>query len=829
MGVVNGVVVPLLDQSAYVRDCLGYVGAMVRHPFSKENRSIVKELVPFLLQIHRLLFSRSISSDNSVFIDEFDFILIAFLQTQMKSFFPIRSDAEMTLYSQLFVLLNDCVRLSSLKMVIELLGVVHTLLPRDQDEQTGVVIREHCNSLLSTLCDAYSEFTNTTVPHIQFITMEAESSSQYSRELNQLKLSIKKCAEDIATVVVNVVISFILTNLHPPIDPPHELALLLIFKGLMEFIRPSSRSSSISQDNLHSLFVTLREYLFFGRCSCRVEALQILSVLSSVATLTLEESTSVLEPLMYTLGNRALSSDPAMENEISKCMKSLLASQRSSLASLAPQLCPAFAQLLQVGLPDVPRGTVIQCFVLLTMPSPTARDDLYSALSYLLSPLQCLPPFSDSLSFISFFTANSGELARVTSALSDVTELLSSVSSLELRLQLSQRTCETYNLLPLTVGLLLTMQPREWNPNEELWNACTLKELGNQRSQRVFPLSEKIYYLFKMVMRCWKEFLLNENNISESRLNELQWVLHEYLPSLRALLAQDILLSIVVPVYLSFPPSLPQSLLVSFLSSTFTSLFLLLSNFSMLPSLRYYQLDSEHNDVINTNNFTSLLSTVTTVFHYLVGFTMRDMSLSLMNRPFLREYSESQEEGESRCVDTQALIDRRVNIMKQRFHNVIILADASLNETVMRILLFILQSGTLLPVQNLFAFLLEYLKLFEQADGDFVHSVFSTVLKLYMTTHGDRCKEVTQISLLILSTVYRNPTVQRDGTVISFDLLIMEMQTILHWTKGSLAPAVYEILNSQVEKNQILAFRKILEGARRSVQEKGVPLHLPFS
>lgn len=75
---------------------------------------------------------------------------------------------------------------------------------------------------------------------------------------------------------------------------------------------------------------------------------------------------------MYTLGNRALSSEyalsllllisPAMENEISKCMKSLLASQRLSLASLALQLCPAFAQLLQVGLPDVPRGTVIQCF-----------------------------------------------------------------------------------------------------------------------------------------------------------------------------------------------------------------------------------------------------------------------------------------------------------------------------------------------------------------------------------------------------------------------------------------------------------------------------------
>lgn len=30
MGIVNGVVVPLLDQNAYVRDCLGYVRAMVR-------------------------------------------------------------------------------------------------------------------------------------------------------------------------------------------------------------------------------------------------------------------------------------------------------------------------------------------------------------------------------------------------------------------------------------------------------------------------------------------------------------------------------------------------------------------------------------------------------------------------------------------------------------------------------------------------------------------------------------------------------------------------------------------------------------------------------
>ena len=95
-----------------------------------------------------------------------------------------------------------------------------------------------------------------------------------------------ECRDILHSHQVSALLSFH-SSLHPPIDPPHELALLLIFKGLMEFIRPSSRSSTLSQDNLHSLFVTLREYLFFGRCSCRVEALQILSVLSSVATLTL--------------------------------------------------------------------------------------------------------------------------------------------------------------------------------------------------------------------------------------------------------------------------------------------------------------------------------------------------------------------------------------------------------------------------------------------------------------------------------------------------------------------------------------------------------------
>ena len=614
----------------------------------------------------------------------------------------------------------------------------------------------------------------------------------------------------------------------------------------MEFIRPSSRSSSISQDNLHSLFVTLREYLFFGRCSCRVEALQILSVLSSVATLTLVAFlfffSSRKNPLpSWSLWCILLETVHCPRSMLFRCCSWLVLLWRTKFRNvwrvywlrndhLLLHWLPSFALLLRSFFRwDYPMFHEELLFnvlvvsisssddsVLLTMPSPTARDDLYSALSYLLSyclvsllwvvhsnvflpfQIRCLSfPFSQPSLLLFVILCSSGELAHVTSALSDVTELLSSVSSLELRLQLSQRTCETYNLLPLTVGLLLTMHPREWNPNEELWNACTLKELGNQRSQRVFPLSEKIYYLFKMVMVgilkplsssdagrsfCWMKTTfqsldwmsfrcgvwMNNHQVGFARVSSLSAcsVGAGYSPIDRR--------AVVFPhschvestcrfLHRFHSPSLwafshPHLPLFSCCCRTFRCChhvrLTLLSD-----AVRYYQLDSEYNDVINTNNFTSLLSTVTTVFHYLVGFTMRDMSLSLMNRPFLREYSEPQEEGESRCVDTQALIDRRsllhweysvgVNIMKQRFHNVIILADASLNETVMRILLFILQSGTLwwnlpqmtcsLPVQNLFAFLLEYLKLFEQADGDFVHSVFSTVLKLYMTTHGDRC------------------------------------------------------------------------------------------
>ena len=79
--------------------------------------------------------------------------------------------------------------------------------------------------------------------------------------------------------------------------------------------------------------------------------------------------------------------------------------------------------------------------------------------------------------------------------------------------------------------------------------------------------------------------------------------------------------------------------------------------------MTYYQLSNEVLDIINKNNYSSLLNSISTLFHYTVGFSMRDMSLSLMNRPFLVFADISSDTVmmmESRRVDTQTVIDERM-------------------------------------------------------------------------------------------------------------------------------------------------------------------------
>lgn len=78
-----------------------------------------------------------------------------------------------------------------------------------------------------------------------------------------------------------------------------------------------------------------------------------------------------------------------------------------------------------------------------------------------------------------------------------------------------------------------------------------------------------------------------------------------------------------------------------------------------------------------------------------------------------------------------------------------------------------------------------------------------------------------------MSTVLQcGQSLQQDGSVLTVDTLINDMLTILPWNKGNMRSTVLEILKDSNEKNQILAFRKILEGARKAYQEKGVPYYL---
>ena len=75
-----------------------------------------------------------------------------------------------------------------------------------------------------------------------------------------------------------------------------------------------------------------------------------------------------------------------------------------------------------------------------------------------------------------------------------------------------------------------------------------------------------------------------------------------------------------------------------------------------------YQFSSEIIEVIQTNNYTFLLNSITSLFQYLMGLTMRDMSLSLINRPFVDQLDEGSGvtmSVESKRANTQLVINQR--------------------------------------------------------------------------------------------------------------------------------------------------------------------------
>ena len=187
-----------------------------------------------------------------------------------------------------------------------------------------------------------------------------------------------------------------------------------------------------------------------------------------------------------------------------------------------------------------------------------------------------------------------------------------------------------------------------------------------------------------IVLKSWRNYRCVSSCLSDLEDSSGVSSLHEGVVSTRYVdVSCDTvcsLSSIHISVYLSYPSSLPLNNLSSYLLTAFTAIDSLMHHYSMIPSCRrgfvmldivmYYQLSNEVIDIINKNNYSSLLNTIATLFHYTVGFTMRDMSLSLMNRPFLKlsdNASDSVMMMESRRVDTQTVIDERTPFCNYQF------------------------------------------------------------------------------------------------------------------------------------------------------------------
>lgn len=92
-------------------------------------------------------------------------------------------------------------------------------------------------------------------------------------------------------------------------------------------------------------------------------------------------------------------------------------------------------------------------------------------------------------------------LTTVITALNCICDVVTSVTQLELRLQLSCFVLNQLNssLLSLTRTICSVLLLPSANENV-IWCACTQKELTNQHSTLQFLWSEKGYYLFKTVM-----------------------------------------------------------------------------------------------------------------------------------------------------------------------------------------------------------------------------------------------------------------------------------------------------------------------------------------
>lgn len=65
-------------------------------------------------------------------LKQFASILASFVKIQMKQFFPLRSDEEVQLYSNLFSMVTQGVLIPCMKSEMELLNCIQLLMPLDE-------------------------------------------------------------------------------------------------------------------------------------------------------------------------------------------------------------------------------------------------------------------------------------------------------------------------------------------------------------------------------------------------------------------------------------------------------------------------------------------------------------------------------------------------------------------------------------------------------------------------------------------------------------------------------------------------------------------------
>ena len=66
----------------------------------------------------------------------------------------------------------------------------------------------------------------------------------------------------------------------------------------------------------------------------------------------------------------------------------------------------------------------------------------------------------------------------------------------------------------------------------------------------------------------------------------------------------------------------------------------------------------------------------------------------------------------------------------------------------------------------------------------------------------------------------------QNGSVLTVDYLVGEMNSILSVDVESISNVLYKALSEKEEKSQILQLRKVLEASKKMKKEKGVPMHL---